>query len=79
MHEMVPLQKNLAGYWKHCTGFFPILLMNIHLKQTETLKTRPEVTELIETEEFSKKHLKYVSSKHSYKKQLLVFYLLNSI
>ena len=35
---------------------FPVFLMNIHLKQTETLKTRPEVTELIETEEFSPEH-----------------------
>ena len=34
---------------------FPVLLMNIHT-HTEAFNTRPEVTELIETEEFSPKH-----------------------
>ena len=35
---------------------FPVFSMNIHLKNSKHLKTRPEVTELIETEEFSPEH-----------------------
>ena len=34
--RMAPPQNKQASYWEHFTCFFPVLLMNIDLIQTET-------------------------------------------
>ena len=68
MHEMGPPQKNLASYWENFTCFFPILLMNIHLKQTETFKNKARSYRIDRNLRIFTEALKYVSSKHSYKK-----------
>ena len=58
---------------------FPLLLMNIHLKQNETFKNKVRSYRTDWNWRIFTNALKYISSKHSYEKQLLVFYLLKSV
>ena len=55
-------------------AFFPLLLINVHLKQNETFKNKASSYRTDRNWRIFTEALKYVSLNHSYKKQLLVFY-----